>query len=93
MSWYLFNNPDQFSINYVDLPPELIRDYRLTIDYQEDLDLLNKIEIANVTANLGDIFTYLDENPDVARINQEIQLIYKTDANLIEKLNQETKMG
>ncbi len=92
MSWYLFNNPMEFNINYVELPPELIRDYRLTIDYQADLDLLDKIEAENATSNLTTIFHYLDENPDVARINQDIQLIYKTDTELIEKLNRETKM-
>ena len=41
MTWYMRNNPEFFSLNILDLPEELVRDYRLTLDYQEDLDMFN----------------------------------------------------
>ena len=39
MTWYFQNNKDIFKINIVNLPDHLVRDYRLTLDYQEDLDM------------------------------------------------------
>jgi spore coat polysaccharide biosynthesis protein SpsF (cytidylyltransferase family)/sialic acid synthase SpsE len=44
MTWYFQNNPEYFKLNFVDLPKKWIKDYRLTLDYQEDLDMFNHIE-------------------------------------------------
>ena len=44
MSWYFQNNPDYFKLNFVELPDYLIRNYRLTLDYQEDLDMFNIVD-------------------------------------------------
>jgi spore coat polysaccharide biosynthesis protein SpsF (cytidylyltransferase family)/sialic acid synthase SpsE len=95
MTWYFTNNAEHFKLNYVDLPNEFVRDYRLTLDYQEDLDMFNKIHDAlgkKPDYNLRDVIKFLDNNPDVAKINSHITLKYKTDQTLIDKLNKETKI-
>ena len=33
-----------FKLNFVELPDYLIRNYRLTLDYQEDLDMFNIVD-------------------------------------------------
>jgi spore coat polysaccharide biosynthesis protein SpsF (cytidylyltransferase family) len=97
MTWYFQNNPEEFRLNIVDLPPELIRNYRLTLDYQEDLEMFNIIHDhfskAGMTEfNLLDIFRYLDEHPEVAAINRNLTLKYRTDKELIDTLNRVTKI-
>lgn len=96
MSWYFQNNPEHFKLNFVDLPNKWVRDYRLTIDYQEDLDMFNKIEEhfenKKIKFTIGDLFHYLDNNPGVAKMNAHMELTYKTDKKLIETLHIETKI-
>lgn len=97
MSWYFMNNQNYFNINLVDLPPDLIRDYRLTLDYDADLQLFNQIHNAlsskKPAFNLRDIFQFLDQNPEIAAINSHIKLKYKTDQELIKTLNEKTKIS
>ena len=96
MTWYFQNNKEHFKINIIDLPKELVRDYRLTLDYQEDLDLFNDLETylkdENKEGTTAEIFEYLDKNPEVANLNSHISLKYKTDEGLIDTLNQVTKI-
>lgn len=96
MTWYFQNNKEHFKVNMIDLPKELVRDYRLTLDYQEDLDLFNALENylkeLNKEGTTAEIFEYLDKNPEVANLNSHISLKYKTDQGLIDTLNQVTKI-
>lgn len=95
MTWYFTNNTDYFKINVVEFPNELVRDYRLTLDYHEDIILFNKIheELAHLpNYNLRDIFNLLDEKPELPKINGHIKLKYKADQNLIDTLNTHTKI-
>jgi len=96
MTWYFQNNPEHFKLNFVDLPKKWIRDYRLTIDYQEDLDMFNKIETYfkenKLEFSIEKLFTFLDNNPKVNKINSHLTLKYKTDKKLIDTLNKETKI-
>ncbi|MBD1912365.1 MULTISPECIES: N-acetylneuraminate synthase family protein [unclassified Leptolyngbya] len=97
MTWYFQNNPEHFRLNFVDLPDELVRDYRLTLDYEEDLLLFNQlhqnfIAQGNVSYTLTDIFLFLDNNPNVASINSHKSLRYRDDNQLIALLNEETKI-
>ncbi|MEO7487477.1 MAG: N-acetylneuraminate synthase family protein [Ferruginibacter sp.] len=96
MTWYFQNNPEHFKLNFVDLPSEWIRNYRLTLDYKEDLDLFNAIEQYldehKLPASINTIFSFLDQHPEVANLNAHLTLKYKTDAELIETLNRETKI-
>jgi N,N'-diacetyllegionaminate synthase len=94
MTLYMTNNPDIFKVNYVELPDELIRDYRLTLDYQEDLDMFNvlfkKLQEENLESTLVNVFKVLDENPHIPKINAHKALVYKTDKELIRLLNEKT---
>jgi N,N'-diacetyllegionaminate synthase len=96
MTWYFMNNQDHFKINIVDLPSSLVRDYRLTLDYQEDLDMFRKIEEHfsknNLEYNITELFQFLDANPEIANINSHLTLAYKTDQSLIDQLNEFTKI-
>jgi len=94
MTFYFLNNPTHFRVNYVDLPESLVRDYRLTLDYPEDLELFSRIEAyleeEGLEYDLPTLFRYLDENPDLAAINRNCVIKYKTDEALIRELNQAT---
>lgn len=96
MTWYFQNNPEHFKLNFVDLPKNLIRDYRLTLDYEEDLIMFNKIndyfEENKLDYNINSLFDFLDKNDDVSTINSKLTLKYKTDKELIETLNKVTKI-
>lgn len=96
MTWYFQNNPEHFKLNFVELPKHLIRDYRLTLDYKEDLDMFNAIQKHlddnNLPSTILNIFDFLDNNPEVPKINGHITLKYKTDQSLIDTLNRETKI-
>ena len=97
MTWYFQNNPEHFKLNFVDLPENLVRDYRLTLDYKEDLDLFieiqKHIDNSKKPQNIETIFEFLDNNKDVAKLNSHITLKYKTDTELINTLNRETKIN
>ena len=96
MTWYFQNNPEHFKVNIVEVPNKWCRDYRLTLDYQEDLDLFNYIEEYfmknNIEFTLDELFSYLDNNPDIAKININMPLKYRTDKKLIETLDKYTKI-
>jgi len=94
MTFYFMNNPNYFRINEIELPKEMVRDYRLTLDYQEDLDLFiaieNYLQKSKLEPSLKNIFGYLNANPEIAKMNSHITLKYKTDIELIKKLNEVT---
>lgn len=96
MTWYFVNNPEHFRINKIDLPKHLVRDYRLTLDYEEDLEMFNTLYDKlpkDLDFELMDIFEVLDHNPEIPKINQHKTLQYKTDQSLIDTLNKVTKIG
>ncbi len=97
MTWYFQNNPDYFKLNFVALPKNLIRGYRLTLDHMEDLEMFNKIDKTlsenNPDYELPEVFHYLDYHPEVVKINKHITLKYKTDGGLIATLDRVTKIN
>ena len=96
MTWYFQNNPEHFKLNFVELSPDLVRDYRLTLDYQEDLDVFNAIQKHlddnKLESNLKNIFDFLDKNSEINALNSHISLKYRTDKKLIDTLNKQTKI-
>lgn len=94
MTWYFMNNQDHFKINLVELPEIFVRDYRLTLDYEEDLKLFNAIheKMGTPDYSLKDVIRLLDENPELAEINSHINPAYRTDQSLIDTLNEKTKI-
>ncbi|HEX2787457.1 MAG TPA: N-acetylneuraminate synthase family protein [Ignavibacteria bacterium] len=96
MTWYFRNNPEYFKLHFIDLPDELVRDYRLTLDYPEDLDMFNIIEKyfkdEKLEFSLPELYKFLDSNPEIANINKNGVVKYQTDKNLIDTLNKLTKI-
>jgi spore coat polysaccharide biosynthesis protein SpsF (cytidylyltransferase family) len=96
MTWYFQNNPEYFRLNFIDLPEELVRDYRLTLDYPEDLEMFNKLQEYfdknNILFDIRKAFEFLDKNPDISKINSHLTLRYKADPELIATLNKVTKI-
>jgi len=96
MTWYFQNNPEHFHLNFVDLPDKWVRDYRLTLDYQEDLDMFNEIQryfdTNNLDFSIERLFDFLDMNKKIGSLNAHLELKYKTDQMLIDKLNNKTKI-
>jgi len=96
MTWYFRNNPEHFKLNIVSLPEAYVRNYRLTLDYAEDLEmfeeLFSKLTCTSGVQHAQEIFSVLDANPDIVKINSHLTLKYKTDSQLISLLDKETKM-
>ncbi|MGY1488093.1 cytidylyltransferase domain-containing protein [Methylobacillus pratensis] len=96
MTWYMQNNIDIFKVELVDLPTEYIRDYRLTLDYPEDMELFSglfeRLESEGKEASLSNVFNILDQDPKLATLNSHLVLKYKTDQELIDRLNEVTKI-
>lgn len=98
MTWYFQNNPDVFKINLVDLPDDLIRPYRMTLDYPEDLEFFNDFYSqyyklhGDKVARAKEVFEILDSNPQITSLNSHLTLKYKTDKELIDVLNKKTKI-
>ncbi len=94
MTWYFQNNSKVYKVNIIDLPSNLIRDYRLTLDYKEDLEMFKNLlqKLRKKPPTTRNIFKILDENPKINAINSHLSLIYKTDKALIRKLNKQTRI-
>ncbi|MFC2145930.1 cytidylyltransferase domain-containing protein [Acidobacteriota bacterium] len=96
MTLYMTNNPDIFKVNYVHLPDELMRDYRLTLDYPEDLEMFNelfkKLAEQDLDSTLPNVFKILDENPDIPKINTHRVQVYKSDPELTKLLDEKTRI-
>jgi spore coat polysaccharide biosynthesis protein SpsF (cytidylyltransferase family) len=97
MTYYFINNPEHFSIKILPCPEIYKRpNYRLTLDYPEDLTLLKEI-YQNLGDNkhsisLCDVIDLLDNNKHLVRINSGLEVKYKDNNKLVEKLNEVTKM-
>lgn len=97
MSYYFTNNPNFFKLNIVDLPKWMIRKYRLTVDYIQDINFFKKIYShfynKKFKINLKNLYKFLDNNKKVVSLNSNLKLRYKTDKKLIYKLLQQTKIN
>jgi hypothetical protein len=66
------------------------------LDYQEDLDMFNRLYTIladrNQAANIRNVYSVLDEDVSIPRMNQHLTLTYKTDVQLIDELNKATRI-
>jgi N,N'-diacetyllegionaminate synthase len=96
MSLYMINNQDIFKVNIADLPEEWIRDYRLTLDYKEDLEmfqaLFGVLEEEDLEMSLANMFMILDRNPAIPKLNSHKTLIYKSGSALRKELDEKTRL-
>lgn len=70
---YFHHNRKSFDILYHAPPPlTYFRPYRLEIDYQEDVDMVNSVATAiGMMKPLPQIIKHLDKLPDIAKLNRE----------------------
>lgn len=70
---YFHKNRDKFEIVYHEPPSTTyFRNYRLEIDWQEDLQLVEKVaENIGMLSPTQDVIRFLDENSEIASINQQ----------------------
>lgn len=77
---YFYNNPDIFKVVKLDVREEEKRTYRLTIDYPEDFKLFEHIfqHFGQNTfkATSSEIVRFLDENPEISKINVDCNKLY-----------------
>ena len=80
MTFFFLDNPKFFKLNLVNLPKKYIRDYRLTLDYKEDLKMFNKLVLRlkekKFKINLLNIFKVLDKYKSLNKINSKKKLVY-----------------
>jgi spore coat polysaccharide biosynthesis protein SpsF len=78
VSLYFWEHPEKYILRNVttDLPPE-VADLRLTVDTVEDFELIRRIFEGVYSEkdifSFADILSFLKLNPDLAKINQDIQ--------------------
>ena len=75
---YIKENREKFKTKGVNIPNELCRpDIRLTLDYKEDYIVIKQIYEAlykNKPILLSDVYKFLDDNPEIALINRNVQV-------------------
>lgn len=79
MTNYFVEYPEVFKLNLIAPDDNLKRpEYRLTIDYPEDYELMKKIFLHFSESSqlaIKDVIKFLDDNPDVAKINSRLKPI------------------
>ena len=72
---YMYHHPELFSIGKVCGEELYKKDYRLCVDTTEDLTIVSKVfeHFKDIYIPAGDIVEYLDNNPDIAAINNEVR--------------------
>lgn len=80
-SLYIYKHPETYSLSNVLAPSSETRpELRLTLDTAEDLAVIRNVFTAlrpdHADFSLAKILSYLDANPDVARINAAVQHRY-----------------
>ena len=96
LSYYFKNNPKLFKNNIIKFNETINPDLRLTLDYKEDLELLNVIEnkfkFCENQFEVDKVFNFLNDNKDIQKINSNCKIQYSENSQLLEKINQKTKI-
>jgi spore coat polysaccharide biosynthesis protein SpsF (cytidylyltransferase family) len=92
--YYFTNNPDFFSINKIEVQSKYSKDWRLTLDEFNDLELLNDIfkyhSIYDFPISFAQIESYFETFPEKVSINKNNFVKYKQDHHLIKVLKENT---
>lgn len=76
VTFYFWQNPELFSVFKYNLPSDLSQ-YRLTVDYPEDLEvvksIITKLYPVNSLFSMKDIIAFLKDNPDIHKLNAHIK--------------------
>ena len=81
VSLYIYNNLDRFSCTPLPHPHIAINPRtRLTVDYPEDLDLVQKlVEQLGTECSLWQILDHMEKNPELIEINGNLDVYYIND--------------
>ena len=83
MTMFFLDNPNYFKLNIVNLPKRLIQNFRLTLDYNEDLIMFNKLYQKllneNKKFNIVNIFKVLKKDKSIVKINNKKKLVYTSE--------------
>jgi spore coat polysaccharide biosynthesis protein SpsF len=86
VTFYFWKNTHLFSISRHDLNEDY-SNFRLTVDYPEDFKLVKNIldyfYTSHTQFNMGDIISYLDDNPKIADLNKNIDSFTGWTASLV----------
>ena len=91
VTFYFWKNPDKFECYRCDMKKNLSK-YRLTVDYPQDFivieAVLNALYKENPIFSMEDIVGFLDANPDIREINNNIESFSGWQHSLEKDLNQ-----
>ena len=79
LTTYVIDNQEQFRTTKAIVNPSHARDWRLTLDTPEDLEVINTLLTAlhdkgkGLDYRLDDIVEFIESNPDILRINANIR--------------------
>jgi len=88
VSTYIYQNPDRYKTGHLPCPPEIKRpELRLVVDELPDFELMEKIfkhfYLTKPDFNTKDIIDYLDNNPEMAKMNKDVkQRVPKKEENV-----------
>lgn len=73
VTYYMSKHPDEFKIGVIKGEEIYNRNYKLSVDTKEDFRLINNIfrHFDTSFPNAKDVIRFLDENPQIAGINQK----------------------
>ena len=77
--WVYFTETGEFNIHNLEIPKIFKRsDIRMTLDYEEDFQFFKKVieHFGSLDFNLLDIVDYINKNPEVAKINIEMEKLW-----------------
>lgn len=72
---YMYRHPEKFSVGYVKGSPYYQKEYRLCVDTEEDLALVEAVyeHFNDRFVSAKEVVAYLDANPQLAKLNQAIE--------------------
>lgn len=92
--YYFSNNPKYFSLNTFEAPKQFIRQWRLTLDEKNDLDLLKLIyktlNVKHRPVNFYEVMNFFEKFPESAQINFGNLVKYRDNKELAEYLRRVT---
>ena len=92
--YYFLNNSHIFNLNIVEAPEKFIRNWRLTLDEESDLQLFNmiysKLDVGKRAVSFEEVIRFFEENPEAATINAGIEVKYRDNQKLVDYLKEMT---
>ena len=92
--YYFLNNPNLFNLNIVPAPDKFIRDWRLTLDEESDVELFSllyqTLDIGRRAVSFDEVIRFFEANPEAANINKGIEVKYRDNQKLVEYLKEMT---